>query len=213
MGKLEQIKTKLAGILTNMLQLSVVKTDKAVLEIDGDEIKNGISVFVENENGEKLPAENGEYKTEDGKIITVENGKITNVVDAPVEEETPNEEVNAEETPADEEEKPIDETPADEEEEKPADDVKAEETEGDAIAELREEVDELYKIVDSILDKIGETRREADERFAKIEKMSASVNAEDKLEELTNNATPATGDKALDNKLSRIKQMNRNWRD
>ena len=61
MTKLEFIRTKLASLL---LQFATIKTDKAVLEYDGEELKVETEVFVVDENGERKPAEDGNYVTE-----------------------------------------------------------------------------------------------------------------------------------------------------
>ena len=50
------------------------------------ELVEGVEVSVENEAGEIVPAEDGEYKTET-QIIKVEGGKITTIEDIEVEEE------------------------------------------------------------------------------------------------------------------------------
>lgn len=210
MSKLQAIKTKLAAMLEeNIIETSievkmgVVKTDKAVLEFDGDEdLVAGMPVYVTNEEtGERTPATDGEYITEDNKTITVVDGKVESIID-PI----------AEVDGADEE-KPIEEPIEVEKAEEVENPDGSEEPTPDAVEELRKEVDELYKIVDSILEKIGESRREVDERFAKIEKMSAAASAEQKLEEMTNPTTTKIGDAKIDAKIERVKQMNRNWRD
>lgn len=200
MSKLAKIKEKLAALIAEevTVEMGVVKTDKAVIEYDGNEdLKSGVNVFVTNESGERVPAENGEYVTEDNKVITVVDGKVESIVD-------PAAEVDAE-APA-EEEKPTEETM---EVENPDG---GEESTPNAVEELRKEVNELYKIVDSILEKIGETRREADERLTKIEKMSAAKPADVQLEEATTTPKFNSGDKKTDERLARIKEMGKNWR-
>lgn len=197
MSKMEKLKVKLAALL---LSLSTVKTDKAVLEYDGEDLAVEADVFVTDENGERKPAEDGEYKTEDNKVITVADGKVSSIVE--VEEEL------AEETPTEEEI----ETPTEEEvkeevtEEVEAEDV-VEEPTSNAIEEIRKEIDELYKLVDSILDKIGETRKEADERLSKIEKMSAAKPAASEIENININLN-ATGDK----RAKRLAELSKNWK-
>lgn len=84
-------KSKLArAILSILAEFGNVTTDKGVLAWDGeDDIKVGDEVFIEDENGERTPAADGDYKT-DEQIITVEGGKVTAVNDitpAPVPEE------------------------------------------------------------------------------------------------------------------------------
>ena len=60
-------------------------TDKGELLWDGDEdLKAGDEVFVENE-GERQPAPDGEYATEDGKVIVVVDGKVAEIKDAEAE--------------------------------------------------------------------------------------------------------------------------------
>lgn len=204
MSKLQTIKAKLAALIEEKIEvkMGVVKTDKAVIEYDGDEdLVAGVNVFVVDENGERKPVENGEYTTEDGKVIVVADGKVESITD-------PVAEVDGEETPVDEEkiETPV-ETPTDEE------NVNAEETTPTAIDELRKEVDELYKIVDSILEKIGESRREADERLKKIEKMSASASVVEIFDSANNTTPHTTGDAKIDAKLNRFRDMNRDWRE
>lgn len=199
MSKLSVIKAKLAAILA---QMSVVKTDKAVLEYDGEDLKAGMGVYVSNENGERTPAEDGEYTTEDGKVIVVKDGMVESITDPIAEvdgaDEEPVEEIPAEEPKAEELEEPVAEEPK--------------ETTEDAIAKIREEINELYKLVDSILDKIGETRDEADARFKKLEQMSAAKPAEEVLEGSTHNSVKLTGDAKVDKQLKRVAEMNRDWR-
>ena len=62
-----------------ILALKETATDKATLVHEG-ELEVGIEVFVEDENGELLPAEDGKYETEK-QIITVEGGKVTQIED------------------------------------------------------------------------------------------------------------------------------------
>ena len=199
MSKLSVIKAKLAAILA---QMSVVKTDKAVLEYDGEDLKAGMGVYVSNEEGERTPAEDGEYTTEDGKIIVVKDGMVESITDPIAEvdgaDEEPVEETPVEEPKVEELEEPVEEEPK--------------ETTEDAIAKIREEINELYKLVDSILDKIGETRDEADARFKKLEQMSAAKPAEEVLEGSTHNSVKLTGDAKVDKQLKRVAEMNRDWR-
>lgn len=57
-------------------------TDKGTLEWDGNEdLKAGDEVFVTNEDGERVAAPDGDYKTEDGKVIKVVDGKVSEIVD------------------------------------------------------------------------------------------------------------------------------------
>lgn len=204
MSKLETIKAKLAAILA---QFSVVKTDKAVLEYDGEDLVAGMAVYVTNEEGERKPAEDGEYVTEDSKVIVVKNGEVESITD-PVAEIDAEEEPKPEDAPEGTEGKTGEDAPKEEElEEEPVED-EPKETAEDAIAKIREEINELYKLVDSILEKIGETRDEADERLKKLEQMSAAVPAVKEIEKTAEVKLTATSDK----RAKRLAELSKDWR-
>ena len=195
MSKLDKIKAELAKLL---LKYAVIKTDVAVLEYTGDEeLKEGMEVYITDENGEKVSAKDGEYKTDDNKVITVANGKVASIVEV-------NETAEGEDTPAEmaEDEKPAEEPKEDEKpaEEPKEDEIKLEDV-NEAIDNLRKEVDELYKIVDSLLKKVGETRDEADERLKKLECSSQAKPAVDEFEQAKQ--SKKTGDTKLDKFLSK----------
>ena len=73
------------------VEMASKATDKGELFWEGEEdLKAGDEVFVENE-GERQPAPDGEYATEDGKVIVVVDGKVAEIKDpeaevAPAEE-------------------------------------------------------------------------------------------------------------------------------
>lgn len=178
MSKLEKIKAELAKLL---LKYSVVKTDKAVLEYDGEDLVAGMDVYVTDENGDKSPAEDGEYTTEDNKVITVKDGKVDSIIDKAADVDAAEEEKK--------EDEPMEEPIAEEQmpEDKKEDEVSLEDV-NNAIDELRKEVDELYKIVDSLLKKVGETRDEADERLKKLECKSLAKPASEEFEAISKRA-------------------------
>ena len=69
MSKLTRLKAALAKAFA---ALGNVTTDKGVLAWDGDEdLKAGDSVYIEDAEGNRTPAEDGDYKTEDDKTIVV----------------------------------------------------------------------------------------------------------------------------------------------
>lgn len=179
MSKLEKIKAELAKLL---IKYSVVKTDKAILEYDGEELVAGMDVYITSENGDKVPAEDGEYTTEDNKVITIKDGKVESIIDKAAD-------VEAEEEEKKEDEPMVDEPTTDEPmpEDKKEDEVNLEDV-NTAIDELRKEVDELYKIVDSLLKKVGETRDEADERLKKLECKSLAKPASEEFEAISKRA-------------------------
>ena len=179
MSKLEKIKAELAKLL---IKYSVVKTDKAVLEYDGEDLVAGMDVYITNENGDKVAAEDGEYTTEDNKVISVKDGKVESIVD-PVADVEAAEEEKKEDEPMEEPAKEEEPMPEDKKE----DEVSLEDV-NTAIDELRKEVDELYEIVDSLLKKVGETRDEADERLKKLECKSLAKPASEEFEAISKRA-------------------------
>jgi len=64
--------------------------DGTELVIEGD-LTEGVAVFVVTDEG-NIPLPDGSYELEDGQLITVLDGLITEVSDAPVEDEEPVEE-------------------------------------------------------------------------------------------------------------------------
>lgn len=85
----QKLKIMLKSILS--IQMGEVATDKAVLIFDGEELIAGMEVFVMGEENEPVPAADGDYTTEDGKVIKVVEGKVAEIVDpeAEVAEENP----------------------------------------------------------------------------------------------------------------------------
>lgn len=190
MSKLDKIKAELAKLL---VKYAVVKTDNGILEYEGEDLTAGMDVYVTNEEGERVAPENGEYVTEDGKVITVENGKVISIVDTKAEVDN-----EVAEEPKDETAEPeTEEVKA--EEEQPTEEPRKEDTTV-AIEEIRKEINELYKLVDSILEKIGETRDEADARLSKLEKMSLAKPVTEEFEQLKE--TKKSGNSKLDKFLS-----------
>lgn len=206
MSKLDLIKTKLAKLL---LQFAVIKTDKAVLEYDGEELAVGTEVYVTDENGERKPAEDGEYITEDEKTIVVVGGKVTEIKEKeteiePTEEETtedaPAEEINEEVTA---EEEVTEETPAEEVSEEVVEEVPSEELNDltERLTALEDKVNEILAIVEKLVEKAETDSNAVEERLSKIEKMSASKTIEEEFE-ITKTAKK-TGDTKTDRFLER----------
>lgn len=85
MSKLEKFKSGLAKLL---VELGAATTDKGAIFWDGDEdLKAGIAVYIEDENGERQPAPDGDYKTDDDKTIKVADGKVAEITDPKAEVE------------------------------------------------------------------------------------------------------------------------------
>ena len=110
---MSKLKEKIKALL---MQYAAVSTDKGNLIYNTDMLEVGSEVFVEDENGENVPAADGEYMLEDGRTVVVAEGKVTEIKEkeeAPAEPETPAEEQMVDEMPA-EPETPA-ETPAENE--------------------------------------------------------------------------------------------------
>ena len=83
MSKLKKLKETLAKMLQ---EFGNVTTDKGVLSWDGDDdLKAGDSVYVEDSEGNRTPAADGDYKTDDNKVIVVVEGKVSEIKDAEAE--------------------------------------------------------------------------------------------------------------------------------
>jgi hypothetical protein len=87
MGKFNRFK---AALLKAFAEFATITTDKGILGWDGDEdLKVGDAVYIEDAEGNRNPAEDGEYTTDDNKVIVVAEGKVAEIKDAEVEAEDP----------------------------------------------------------------------------------------------------------------------------
>lgn len=86
MSKLSKFKAALAKMLQ---EFGNVTTDKGIISWDGDEdLKAGDYVYVEDSEGNRTPAPDGDYKTDDNKVIVVVEGKVSEIKDAEAEVES-----------------------------------------------------------------------------------------------------------------------------
>lgn len=87
MSKLSRLKEILAAKLQEVDEkFGNVTTDKGVLSWDGDDdLKEGDSVYVMDSEGNRTPAADGDYKTEDNKVIVVVEGKVSEIKDPEAE--------------------------------------------------------------------------------------------------------------------------------
>lgn len=189
MSKLSKIKEKLASLIIEV-EFESIKTDKAVLQYDG-ELAVDIEIFVIDEaTGERVPAADGEYVTEENKVITVADGKVISIVE---KEETP------EETPA-EAENPTEDVVAEDAPEgtegETTEDAPKEET--DEVAELKTRIDVLEETVAKLIELIDGMKKETEEKFSKI---SLAKPATEEFEQVKE--TKKTGDAKLDKFLAR----------
>ena len=82
-NKLTKLKLALQKLL---VEYTALTTDKGILYFEEDNIKTDIQVYLEDENGDKQTAEPGTYETET-QIITVANGRITEIIEKTTDEE------------------------------------------------------------------------------------------------------------------------------
>ena len=83
MSKLKKIRAALQAVFA---MFGAVTTDKGVLAWDGDEdLKAGDKVFIEDQDGNRTDAADGDYITEDGKTIVVVDGAVAEIRDPEAE--------------------------------------------------------------------------------------------------------------------------------
>ena len=135
--KLAEIKLKLAQILS---KFGSIATNNGTLQwTEGDEdLRAGMRVYVVNESGEYEPAADGEYTTEDGKRITVKDGTVAEIVDPDAEVDNHDENASNNDVTTDGDT----------------------ETETDALDAIHREVNELYRIVDGLVEEFGKMRED-----------------------------------------------------
>lgn len=90
--KKSNIMSKISKYIKKLMSFSQVETSKGTLYFAEDEIAEGVEVFVDGENEEKVIAADGEYVLEDGRIVVVVEGKVSEIREKEVEEEKPAEE-------------------------------------------------------------------------------------------------------------------------
>ena len=177
-AEVAELKAKLAKALK--VECTATKTDKAVLVHDGEELEAGEEVFVEDEEGNRTPAEDGIYTLEDGKRVKVTEGKVEEILEA--EEEAEAEEIEVE---------AAEETPAEE---------YATKAELEALATA---VADLTAVVNDLIAKVDGASEAFSARLAKVEAAPAGKTP---AEEYKNERVVTTGDAALDRKLQNIRR-------
>lgn len=159
--KINRIKEMLKKMLVS---LGEVSTDKGVIIFDGEELEAGMEVHTIDEEGNEVQLEDGDYRTEDGKIIVVADRKVVEIKDdeAEVANDVPENENNMEdENPSSEDVDPSNEEPAKDERD-------------ERIAELEARIAELVAENAELKAKVEELSNEsaapsAEEAFQKIE--------------------------------------------
>ena len=83
MSKIKRFKAALARLLAEFGNIS---TDKGVLAWDGDEdLKEGDAVYIEDADGNREAAPDGDYVTSDAKTVVVADGKVAEIRDPEAE--------------------------------------------------------------------------------------------------------------------------------
>lgn len=141
-----------------LLHFGMVETDKGTLNYEG-ELAVGLEVYTEDENGEMIPATDGEYViNEDGRTIVVVDGKVSEIREVVVTETGTTEEDLAEETGVTATTETTEETPDYEQ----------------AINTLLEAVEALTERVEAIAADVEELKKQniptIEDEFSKVEK-------------------------------------------
>lgn len=85
MSKIKKLKEAILAALKEE-EFGNVTTDAGVLAWEGDEdLKEGDLVYVEDQEGNRIPAPDRDYRTEDNKVIVVVDGKVAEIKDAEAE--------------------------------------------------------------------------------------------------------------------------------
>lgn len=171
-----------------LMEFNTLSTDKAELYWEEDtELMVGYKVFVEDESGNKVPAMDGEYISDENKI-KVAGGVVTEIEKKEVDDvpaEVPEEKKDTMEEPVKEEpkEEPAKEEPKEEPAEQPKDDN-------------TEKVAELEKKVADLETKLADLE-------AKLAEIATTPAAQPVIDEFENiRKVGKTGDKNLDKRLA-----------
>ena len=200
--KLKAIKYELRKML---LEMSVTKTDKGVIQYEDEELKEGTVVVIVNEDGtEEIPT--GEFVTEDNKKLTIENGEVKTIEEIevqPVEVVEPEAEPEVVEETVEEivEETPAEEVAPEEVAESEATEETVEVPAEELVPALEEKIAELEAQLAEALAKIAELTAKTEEVFSKVEKMSMAKPAAQEFESVKK--MEKTGVTKIDNFLEK----------
>lgn len=171
----EKLKATLRKMLSLQLGEVAIKDGKKLYWSSEEDLREGLEVFVEDENGELIPAPNGVYETEDGKKINVEDGIVKKIEDPKAEVAPENVEENLEDAQPEEE---------------PAEDKKDDEKEDaaieDRVAAVEAKVAEILAAFEQVLNGMSALEgriEEVEAKVAKIETEPDAAPAEEKVEE------------------------------
>ena len=192
--KTKNIMSKIKDALKRLLmEFNTLNTDKAELYWEEDtELMVGYKVFVEDESGNKVPAMDGEYISDENKI-KVAGGVVTEIEKKEIDD------VPAE-VPAEKKENTMEEPAMEEPKEEPKEEPATEEPKDDNT----EKVAELEKKVADLEAKIAELET----KLAEIATAPAAQPVIDEFENIKKRGT--TGDKKLDKRIAIAQALKEN---
>lgn len=170
----EKLKATLRKMLSLQLGEVATKDGKKLYWSSEEDLREGLEVFVEDENGELIPAPNGVYETEDNKKIEVEDGAVKKIEDPEAEVAPENENL------ADPAAEPAAEPAADPAEQEGEEEQAAVE---DRVASLEGKMAKILEGIEQMLNAMASLEGRLDEveaKVAKIETEPAADPAEDK---------------------------------
>lgn len=171
----EKLKATLRKMLSLQLGEVATKDGKKLYWSSEEDLREGLEVFVEDENGELIPAPDGVYETEDGKKIEVEDGVVKKIEDPEAEVAPENAEENLEDVQPEEE-------PAEDKKDDEKEDVAIE----DRVAAVEAKVAEILAAFEQVLNGMSALEgriEEVEAKVAKIETEPDAAPAEEKVEE------------------------------
>ena len=183
---------KLKNMLKQLLlEFNTLSTDKAELYWEEDtELMVGYKVFVEDESGNKVPAMDGEYISDENKI-KVEGGVVTEIEKKEVDDMPA-------EVPAEKKEDVMEEPAVEEPKEEPAKEEPAtEEPKEDKTVELEKRISDLEAKI-----------AELESKLAEIATTPAAKPVIDEFENIKKRET--TGDKKLDKRIAIAQALKEN---
>jgi len=189
------IKNQLKSISNKLFMFDKIKVGKfmemklkdgSVLATDAETLELGVPVY-KIVDGEQIVAENGDYETEDGKIITITDGKVEAVKE--ITETQEGEEMAEPEV----EGEPETEAPA---EEAPAED--------DKIKMLEEQIVSITETLNQLIELVNELTNKQEQAMSKIYEFSKSPATEPITETKTFKSTNTS---VLKNEMNSLKEL------
>lgn len=191
-NQLKSISTKLFMFDKINQKFSEMKLkDGGILASDAETFELGVPVY-KVVDGEQVAVEDGDYETEDGRIITVKEGKIDGMKD--MTEEQPEENM---EKPEDKTEEPMEETEAPEA-------PTTEEPKDDKIKMLEEQIGSITETLNQLIEIVNELSNKQEQAMSKIYEFSKSPSTEPIKETKTFKSTNTS---EMKNEMNSLKDL------